>query len=152
MGEFFSSTVLHQANQSTVLLITKTAQKLLCWRENLRTSTQKKKRKEQIKNKTKTAENNSADTENIQTCKTWGGPCTTYTHSPIELELYIQNQTKLPHICHTHQAERKMEPTLFKIMIPADNKCLENLSVLLGDNNCLATSSHISVLDIPTNV
>lgn len=132
-GEFFSSTVLHQANQSTVVLITKTAQKLLSWRENLRTSTQKKKQKEQIKNKTKTAENNSTDTENIQTCKTWGGPCTTYTHSPIELELYIQNQTKLPHlICQTHQAERKMEPTLFKIMIPADNKVLRKPFSIAG--------------------
>ena len=42
-----------------------------------------------------------------------------------------------------------MEPT-FKIMIQHDEH-LENLLVLLGDNNCLATSSHASVLDLPTN-
>ena len=41
-----------------------------------------------------------------------------------------------------------MEPTLFKIMIP-QGECLENLLVLLGDNNCLTTSSHASVLDLP---
>ena len=42
-----------------------------------------------------------------------------------------------------------MEPTLFKIMIPHDEH-LENVLVLLGDNNCFATSSHASVLDLPT--
>ena len=42
-----------------------------------------------------------------------------------------------------------MEPT-FKIMIQHDEH-LENLLVLLGDNNCLATSSHASVVDLPTN-
>ena len=42
-----------------------------------------------------------------------------------------------------------IEPTLFKIVIP--HECLEKLSVLLGDNNYLATSSHASVLDLPTN-
>ena len=49
-----------------------------------------------------------------------------------------------------HQAERNMEPTLLKSMIRHD-ECLENLLVLLSDNNCLATSSHASVLDLPTN-
>ena len=43
-----------------------------------------------------------------------------------------------------------MELTLFKIMIPQGER-LENLLVLLGDNNCLTTSSHASVLDLPTN-
>ena len=58
-------------------------------------------------------------------------------------------KTKLSYYVHKHLAERNMEPTLFKIMIPHD-ECLENLLVLLGDNNCLATSSHASVLDLPT--
>ena len=35
-------------------------------------------------------------------------------------------------------------------MIPQGER-LENLLVLLGDNNCLTTSSHASVLDLPTN-
>ena len=43
-----------------------------------------------------------------------------------------------------------MELTLFKIMIPHDESW-ENLSVLLGDNDYLATSSHASVLDLPSN-
>ena len=43
-----------------------------------------------------------------------------------------------------------MEPTLFKIVISHD-KCLENLLVLLGDNNCLVTSLHAFILDLPTN-
>ena len=43
-----------------------------------------------------------------------------------------------------------MEPTLFKIMIP-HNEHLENLLVLLGDNSCIPTSSHASVLDLPIN-
>ena len=51
---------------------------------------------------------------------------------------------------HTHQAERIMEPTLFKIMIPQDEH-FENLLVLLGDSNSFATSSHASVLDLLTN-
>ena len=51
---------------------------------------------------------------------------------------------------HTHQAERIMEPTLFKIMIPQDEH-FENLLVLLGDSICFATSSHASVLDLLTN-
>ena len=42
-----------------------------------------------------------------------------------------------------------MEPTLIKIMIPHDER-LENLLVLLGNNNYLATLSHASVLDLPT--
>ena len=50
---------------------------------------------------------------------------------------------------HTYQAERHMEPTLIKIMIPHDER-LENLLVLLGNNNYLATLSHASVLDLPT--
>ena len=43
-----------------------------------------------------------------------------------------------------------MELTLFKIMIPHDESW-ENLLVLLGDNDYLATSSHASVLDLPSN-
>ena len=67
-----------------------------------------------------------------------------------ELELCIQNisdtsetivKTDLSYYVHTHQAERNMEPTLFKIMIPHDQHS-ENFLVLLGDNNCLATVSH----------
>ena len=46
-------------------------------------------------------------------------------------------KTELSYYVHTHHAERNMEPTLFKIMIPHD-ECLENLLLLLGDNNCLA--------------
>ena len=37
-----------------------------------------------------------------------------------------------------------------KAIIPHDEG-LENLLVLLGDNNYLVTSSHASVLDLPTN-
>ena len=59
-------------------------------------------------------------------------------------------KTELSYYVHTPQEERNMEPTLFKIMIPHD-ECLENLLLLPGDNNCLATSSHASVLDLPTN-
>ena len=43
-----------------------------------------------------------------------------------------------------------MESTLFKIMIPHGEQ-LENLLLLLVDNNCLATSSHASALNLPTN-
>ena len=43
-----------------------------------------------------------------------------------------------------------MEPTLFKIVISHDKR-LENLLVLLGDNNCLVTSLHAFILDLPTN-
>ena len=43
-----------------------------------------------------------------------------------------------------------MEPTLFKIVISHDKR-LENLLVLLGDNNCLVTSSHAFILDLLTN-
>ena len=35
-------------------------------------------------------------------------------------------------------------------MIPHD-ECLENFLVFLSDTNCLATSPHASVLDLPTN-
>ena len=84
----------------------------------------------------------------------WEGPCTT----PNELELCIQNKpdiekivkTKLSYYVHTHQAERNMEPTILKIMIPHDER-LENFLVFLSDTNCLATSPHASVLDLPTN-
>ena len=85
----------------------------------------------------------------------WEDPCTT----PNELEFCIQNKvdlaekivkTELHYYVHTHQAETHMEPKLLKIMIPHDER-LENLLVLLGDNNYLATSSHASVLDLPTN-
>ena len=64
--------------------------------------------------------------------------------TPNELELCIQNKPdiaekivliKLSYYVHRHQAERNMEPTLFKIMIPHDEH-LENLLVLLGDNSC----------------
>ena len=57
--------VLHQANQSTILPITKTVQKLLSRRGNLWTSAQKKKQKEQIKHKIKKAENNSTYTKKL---------------------------------------------------------------------------------------
>ena len=43
-----------------------------------------------------------------------------------------------------------MEPTLFKIMVLHDESW-EKLLLLLGNNNYLATSSHASVLDLPTN-
>ena len=83
-----------------------------------------------------------------------GGPCTT----PNDLELCIQNKpnlaentvkTKLSYYVHTNKAERHIEQTL-KIMIPHDEG-LENLLVVLGDNKYLATLSHASVLDLPTN-
>ena len=116
---------------------------MLSRRGNLWTSAQKKKQKEQIKDKIRKAENNSICTEKLlPACKTWGGPCTT----PNELELCIQIKrdiaekfvkTELSYYVHTHHAERNMEPTLFKIMIPHD-ECLEKLLLLLGDNNCLA--------------
>ena len=81
--------VLHQANQSVILSITKTVQGLLSQRDNLWTSAQKKKQNEQIKDKIKKAENNSTYAKKLlQTCKTWGGPCTT----PNALELCIQNK------------------------------------------------------------
>ena len=43
-----------------------------------------------------------------------------------------------------------MEQIFFKNLIPHDEH-LENFVVLLGDNNCLATSPHASVLNLPTN-
>ena len=73
--------------------------------------------------------------------------------------MFIQNKpdiaekimkTDLSYYVHTHHTERIMEQTLFKMIIPHDEG-LENLLVLLGDNNCLATSSHASVLDLRTN-
>ena len=59
-------------------------------------------------------------------------------------------KTKLSCYVHTYQAERNIKLILFKIMILHD-EYLEDLLVLLGDNNSLATSSHASVLDLPTN-
>ena len=148
--------VLHQANQFTVTSINKSIQKLLSQRDNQWTSKQKKKQKERIQEKIKKAENNSTYLKKLlQSCKTWGGPCTT----PNELEMCIKNKpdiaekivkTELSYYVHTHQAERNVEPALFKIMIPHEER-LENLLVLLGDNSCLATSLHASALDLPTN-
>ena len=43
-----------------------------------------------------------------------------------------------------------MEPTLFKIMVSHDESW-EKLLLLLGNSNYLTTSSHASVLDLPTN-
>lgn len=45
-------------------------------------------------------------------------------------------KTEICFYVHTHQAERNMQPTLLKIMIP-HNEHLENLLLLQGDNNCL---------------
>ena len=56
----------------------------------------------------------------------------------------------LSYYVHTYQAERNIKLILFKIMILHD-EYLENLFILLGNNNSLATSSHASVLDLPTN-
>ena len=118
--------------------------------------TQKKKQKNELTIKLKKKTDNSKYTKKLlQTCKTWGGLCTT----PNELELFIQNKpdiaekimkTDLSYYVHAHHTERIMEQTLFKIMIPHDEG-LENLLVLLVDNNCLATSSLASVLDLRTN-
>ena len=58
-------------------------------------------------------------------------------------------KTDLSYYVHAHHTERIMEQT-FKNMIPHDEG-LENLLVLLGDNNCLVTSSLASVLDLRTN-
>ena len=57
-------------------------------------------------------------------------------------------KTKLAYHVHIHEAGIHMEPK--KVIIPHDEG-LENLLVLLGDNNYLATSSHASVLDLTTN-
>ena len=41
-----------------------------------------------------------------------------------------------------------MEQALFKIRIP-HNEHLKKLLVLLGDNNCMSTSSHASIFNLP---
>ena len=50
----------------------------------------------------------------------------------------------------THQAKRNIELKLFKMMIQHDEQ-LENLKGLLGNSNCLETSSHAYILDLSTN-
>ena len=146
--------VLHQANQSVVLSITLTVQKLLA-RETINGHQHKRKRKkdERKKNKKQKIIQNTQK-KLLQACKTWGDPCIT----PNELELCIQNKPdisekivkgELSYYVHPHQSKRNMEPTLFKIMIQHD-ECLESLLLFLIDKNSLVNSSHASVLDLPT--
>ena len=87
--------------------------------------------------------------------KCLGGPCTT----PNELETCIKHhtdlsevvvKTELSYFVNTHKSERIMNRDLFKIMIPHSER-LENLMVLLGDNDWIATSMQASVLDLPRN-
>ena len=146
--------VLHQANQSVVLSITLTVQKLLA-RETINGHQQQKKKEKGRKKKNKKQKIiQNTQKKLLQACKTWGGPCIT----PNELELCIQNKpdisekivkSELSYYVHPHQSKRNMEPTLFKIMIQHD-ECLESLLLFLIDKNSLVNSSHASVLDLPT--
>lgn len=58
-------------------------------------------------------------------------------------------KTELSHYCKTHESERGNNPDMFKIMIPHDQR-LENLLILLGDNNYIATAESSLVLDLLT--
>ena len=91
----------------------------------------------------------------LQKCKGWGSPCTT----PNELETCIKHhtdlnevvvKTELSYFVNTHKSEPIMNRDLFKIMIPHSER-LQNLMVLLGDNDSIATSMQASVLDLPSN-
>ena len=92
--------------------------------------------------------------KNLQACKSWGGPATTpdelddilKKHADIEEKIV---KTELTYYIKTHEAERKVNPDTFKIMIPHDQR-LENLLILLGNNDHIATADSASILDLPT--
>ena len=148
--------VLFQSGQSTVTHVAKVINKLLSKRETEWTEMQKQLQKKRIQRKIESSKSQSTYTKKLlQLCKTWNGPCTT----PNELEECIRKRpeliqkivkTELSYYCKTHQSEKNMDPSLFKIMISHEEH-LENLLVLLGDNNSVATGTSASVLDLPTN-
>lgn len=90
----------------------------------------------------------------LKACKGWGGPVVT----PNELEEIIGKhsdlagkivKTELSYYCRTHESQRRLNPNLFKIMITHDER-LENLLILLGSNDNVASSSSPSIVDLPT--
>ena len=58
-------------------------------------------------------------------------------------------KAELTYYIKTHEAERKLNPETFPIMIPQDQR-LENLLILLGDNDNIATANSASVMDLLT--
>ena len=90
----------------------------------------------------------------LKSCKQWGGPVVT----PNELEEIVGKhsdlaekiiKTELSYYCRTHECQRRLNPDLFKIMITHDER-LENLLILLGNNDNVASSSSSSIVDLPT--
>ena len=148
--------VLFQSQQSTISLEAKKIHSILNTREKLWTALQKDKLKEKIQKKVDASRSHDEYTKKLlQLCKSWGGPCT----PPTELHFCLQNKgdieakivkTELSYYVHTHQFQRHEVPQLFKINIPHEER-LENILVLLGDNNSVATSTAASIPDLPTN-
>ena len=147
--------VLVASGQACVEEATRRIYKILKLKETNWTSEQQELRRQRIQKKIAEAENHSNFTKKLlQACKTWGGPVTT----PNELENVIKKhvniiekvvKTELWYYIKTHECKRRANPELFKLLIPHDER-LENLLVLLGDNDNIATSESSSVLDLPT--
>ena len=147
--------VLVSSEQSTVQSTTRKINRILKKKESEWTDKQKKLRTLRIQKKMAESQSQLSYTKKLlQACKSWGGPATT----PDELEDILNKRTalgekivktELSYYCKTHEAERRNNPEIFKIMIAHDQR-LENLIILLGDNNHIATSESSSVLDLPT--
>ena len=58
-------------------------------------------------------------------------------------------KTELSYYIRTHESRRRANPSLFKIMITHEER-LENLLILLGGNDNVATSPSSSIVDLPT--
>ena len=147
--------VLVKSTQTSVQSMTRKINKILKSKETEWTMEQKKLQSLRIQKKmADTASSCDYRKKLLQACKSWGGPATT----PDELEDIMEKhselgekiiKTELSYYCKTHESEKRNDPEMFRIMIPHEQR-LENLMVLLGDNNNIATCESSSVLDLPT--
>ena len=147
--------VLVHSDTAVVHSTTRRIYSILKKKEEEWTEEQKKLQAQRIQKKISESKTASDYTMKLlTTCKTWGGPVVT----PHELEGILGKRgdiaekivkTELSYYCKTHESQRRANPALFKIMISHEER-LENLLILLGGNDNVASASSSSTVDLPT--
>ena len=148
---------LYQAQQTNICTLTRKIQSMLFHREADWTKGKKELQTERIMIKMGKAKKEQELTKRLlESCKSWGGPCTTPNQieitlnaNPDKMEKIIK--TELSYYRHTHKADMVASPELFKLIRVTHEERLENLCILLSDDHHIATCSSSSTINLPSN-
>lgn len=91
-----------------------------------------------------------------QTCKKWGGPCCSVEElkEVLKKNVHIDKKivkTELSFYVHTHKGDRANRPELFKLVNIDMATQLENLTILLSDDDNIASQSSVDEISLPSN-